>query len=62
MEKFNYKGFAISVKGHIPIGHKTDVMIEHIKSLNLEKGSFEMQVEHYGYGTISTINFKKLNN
>jgi hypothetical protein len=60
VEKFNYQGFAISVKGHIPTGIKANVMIQHIKSLNLEKGSFEMQVEHNGYGTISKINFKKI--
>ena len=59
-EKFNYQGFQISVKGHIPIGQKATVMIEYIKSLNLKKGSFEMQVEHNGYGTISTINFKSI--
>ena len=62
VEKYHSHGFAISVKGHIPTGIKATVMIEHIKSLNVQKGSFEMQVEHKGYGTISTISFKKLTN
>ena len=61
-EKFNLKGYQFTVIGHIPTGQTANTMLTHAIFLGSEKGTFEMQVEHNGYGTISTIGFKKLNN
>jgi hypothetical protein len=61
-ETFNYKEYEFTVIGHIPTGQNANTMLTHAIFLSLEKGTFKMQVEHKGYGTISTINFKKLNN
>ena len=59
-EKFNFKGYQFSVIGHVPTGEAAITMITHAIFLGTQKGSFEMQVEHKGYGTISKIKFVKL--
>jgi hypothetical protein len=59
-EKFNFKGYKFTVIGHIPTGQAANTMLTHAIFLGTPKGSFEMQVEHKGFGTISKIKFVKL--
>lgn len=58
--EYNSNGYKISCIGNIPTGKSSVSMIHHIKSLNLEKGSFKIGVEENGYQTLSTINFEKI--
>jgi hypothetical protein len=59
-QKFNFKGYKFTVIGHIPTGQAANIMLAHAIFLGSQKGSFEMQVEHKGFGTISKIKFDKL--
>ena len=61
-EKFILNGYQFTVTGYVPTGLTANTMLTHAIFLGSEKGAFEMQVEHNGYGTISTISFKKLIN
>jgi hypothetical protein len=58
--KFNYRGYSFLIEGNVPSGESAVKMMNHINSLNADKGLFKMQVEQYNSATISTINFKKL--
>jgi hypothetical protein len=58
--KFNYDGYYFSVVGIVPTGESFVRMVQEAKWLNEIKGTFKMQVEHKGIGSISTINFKKI--
>lgn len=58
-EKFNFKGYQFTVMGHIPTGQAANTMLTHAILLGSQKGSFEMQVEYKGFGTISKIEFVK---
>lgn len=58
--KFNYRGYSFTIKGNLPSGESAVKMMNHINSLNADKGFFKMQVEQYNSVSISTINFKKL--
>ena len=58
--KFNYIGYSFSIEGNVPSGESAVKMMNHINSLNADKGFFKMQVEQYNSVTVSNINFKKL--
>ena len=55
-KEFNIK----VVEGIRPTGKDAIFMYKHIKSLGVNKGTFKMQVEYKGYGSISTIKFKAI--
>ena len=57
---YNSNGFKISTNGDFPTGSDSIRMIEYIKSLNENKGTFKMQVERNGFGKLLTINFEKI--
>jgi hypothetical protein len=58
-DKYTSSGIKFSVVGHSPVGEAAIWMVDYVNSLEAVKGSFKMQVEHKGYGTISTIGFEK---
>lgn len=55
-KEFNIK----VIEGIPPTGKDATFMYKHIKSLGVKEGTFKMQVEYKGYGSISTIKFKAI--
>lgn len=61
LAKYVSEGYKLEVVGEIPTGRSACVMHDKIKSMNVSKGTFKMEVaKDDWYGVISTITFKKL--